>query len=491
MYFIGIDVGTSATKLLLMDEGGGVRSVVSRRYSTAMPQPGWSEQNPDDWWDAVCNGIPELLEGVDASQVTGIGCCGQMHGLVTLDARDRVIRPAILWNDSRSRYQVGCLNRDIGREAIARYTGNVAYVGFTAPKLLWLREEEPEHFSAIRKIMLPKDYITFRLTGEYVTDYSDASGTLLLDVRNRCWSKHMLGLCGLWRAKMPRLCESWEEVGTLLPEVADRLGLPRTVRVCAGAGDNASAAVGAGAVGEGSCNIVLGTAGTILMNMASYHEDKDNKLHCFCNAEGGWNLMGCILTAAGCNEWWMGNVLQTEDYTAEQGAISLAALGQNDVFFLPYLMGERTPHNDPRARGAFVGMRATSTRADLTQAVLEGVAFALRDCACIAREEELDVSSSTICGGGARSRLWLSIISDVLGIPLRITQTEQAPAMGAAMLASVCCGAYGDVAQCARALVHTKGTVEPNREVVSLYNGRYDTWRRIYPALRGVFQEIL
>lgn len=491
MYFIGIDIGTSATKLLLMDEKGSVLRLVQKTYPTCFLEPGWSEQNPESWWKAVCAGIPELLDGFDAGEVKGMGACGQMHGLVTLDKNDRIIRPAILWNDSRTRYQVDYLNHDVGRATLARHTGNVAYTGFTAPKLLWMREEEPENFGRVARMMLPKDYVNYRLTGVHSTDFSDASGTLLLDVEHKRWSKTMLSICGLRERQVPELFESSEVIGEVMPDVADALGLPHGVKVCAGAGDNAAAAVGTGSVGAGHCNIVMGTAGTILIPTEGYLCDKENQLHAFCSADGGWNLMGCILSAAGCARWWVEDVVGTRDYPSEEERIQESNLGQNGVYFLPYLMGERTPHNDPRARGAFVGMRMDTTRADMTQAVLEGVAFALRDCLQVARAEEVDVNASTICGGGTHSRLWNSIVADILGIPLIITQTEQAPAFGAAMLASVAYGVYPSVKDCSRRLVHLKETVWPDRRIIASYQGHYFTWHQMYPALKGIYQQML
>ena len=286
MLFIGLDIGTSATKCLLMDAEGRVLKVTSRSQRTAYPEPGWSAQDPAMWWESVRSGVRELLEGVDAGEVCAIGACGQMHGLVVLDEKDEVIRPAILWNDSRTRYQVSYLEREVGEAFISEQTGNRPYTGFTAPKLLWMREEEPVNFARIRKVMLPKDYVNFRLTGVHSTDYSDASGTLLLDVEHKCWSKPMLSICGLREAYMPRLFESWETIGEILPEVASELGLPPTVKVCAGAGDNASAAVGTGTVGPGRCNIVLGTAGTMRVTTDGYFTDRRNALHSFCSADG-------------------------------------------------------------------------------------------------------------------------------------------------------------------------------------------------------------
>ena len=296
MYYIGIDLGTSAVKLLLMQGDGQIANIVSREYPIAFPHPGWSEQNPADWWDAVCAGIPELLNGFDASQVAGIGAGGQMHGLGVLDAQDNVIRPCILWNDGRTQKQVEYLNNVIGKENLSKYTANIAFAGFTAPKLLWMRDTEPENFAKISKIMLPKDYINYKLTGVHCTDYSDASGMLLLDVQHKCWSKEMLDICGVSEAKMPKLFESWEPVGTLTAEAAAKLGLPEGVKVCAGAGDNAAAAVGCGAVGNGKCNISLGTSGTVFITSSTFGVDTQNALHSFDHADGGYHLMGCILS---------------------------------------------------------------------------------------------------------------------------------------------------------------------------------------------------
>ena len=484
MLLIGIDLGTSAVKLLLMDENGTIHRIVSREYPLEFPQPGWSQQAPEDWWNAVCDGLPELLEGFDASQVRGIGAGGQMHGLVVLDADDNVIRPAILWNDGRTQKQVEFLNGEIGRETLSRCTANIAFAGFTAPKLLWMRENEPELFAKIRKIMLPKDYINYKLTGVFATDCSDASGMLLLDVEHRCWSREMLDICGISESQLPRLFESAQPIGTVRLDIAERFGLPGDVTVCAGAGDNAAAAVGCGAVGDGKCNISLGTSGTVFITSSRFGVDSSNALHSFDHADGGYHLMGCILSAASCSKWWMEDILRTKDFSGEEGGISPEKLGENDVFFLPYLMGERSPHNDPSARGAFIGMRMDSSRADMTQAVMEGVAFAIRDCVEIARSQGIVLHSSTLCGGGARSRIWRTILANVLGITLQLPQTEQGPGYGAAMLAAVACGAFADVKSCTDALVRIRDEVVPDPKLTEKYTAAYKHWRGIYPALR-------
>ena len=490
MLYIGVDLGTSAVKLLLMDEKGEIKNVVSKEYPLFFPHPGWSEQNPEDWKKAVLEGIPELLKGQDASQVAGIGSGGQMHGLVVLDDQDAVIRPAILWNDGRTQKQVDYLNEEIGRNVLSERTANIAFAGFTAPKILWMRENEPDKFARICKIMLPKDYINYILTGVHCTDYSDASGMLLLDVKNRCWSQEMLDLCGVTEAQMPKLFESYECVGTLKPEIAKVLGLPETVRVAAGAGDNAAAAVGTGTVGEGGCNISLGTSGTVFISSTRFGVDPHNALHSFDHADGGWHLMGCMLSAASCNKWLMEDVLGTTDYASEQAPITDDRLGNNGVFFLPYLMGERSPINDVLARGTFTGMTMDTGRADMVQAMLEGVAFAIRDSMEVARSLGIDIQRSKICGGGAKSPLWKKIMANVLNIELDSTESEQGPGMGGAMLAMVACGAYPSVQAVCDALVRVASTVKPDPEIAARYEKRYSQFREIYPALKPVFRKL-
>ena len=491
MLYIGVDLGTSAVKLLLMDEQGQIRKVVSKEYPLEFPQPGWSQQKPEDWKKAVFEGIPELLIGEDASQVAGIGAGGQMHGLVVLDKDDNVIRPAILWNDGRTAAQVDYLNKEIGMDKLSAWTANIAFAGFTAPKILWMRENEPENFGKIAKIMLPKDYINYILTGVHCCDYSDASGMLLLDVEHKRWSREMLDICGITEAQMPRLFESFEKVGTVLPEVAAALGLPENVAVAAGAGDNAAAAVGTGVVGDGGCNISLGTSGTVFISSDSFRVDDNNALHAFAHADGGYHLMGCMLSAASCNKWLMDDIYRASDYAAEQAPITREKLGHNHVYFLPYLMGERSPLNDTNARGTFTGLTMDTTRADLVQAVLEGVAFAIRDSFEVVKKLGIDVKSSKICGGGAKSPLWKEIFANVLNMELELVASEQGPGMGGAMLAMVASGAYPSVAAACDKLVSVVDTVKPDPQLAALYEEKYQKFRRIYPALKSVFPEIL
>ena len=488
MYYIGVDLGTSAVKLLLMEGSGKICNIVSKEYPLFFPHPGWSEQNPEDWFAQSMEGIKELTEGIDRKEVAGIGFGGQMHGLVTLDKDDNVIRPAILWNDGRTGEETEYLNTVIGKEKLSQYTANIAFAGFTAPKILWMQKHEPENFKKVVKIMLPKDYLAYRLSGSFCTDVSDASGMLLLDVKNRCWSKEMLEICHITEEQLPKLYESWQVVGNLKAEVAKELGFSEDVKVVAGAGDNAAAAVGTGTVGDGQCNISLGTSGTIFISSKDFGVDENNALHSFDHADGSYHLMGCMLSAASCNKWWAEEILGTKDFAAEQAPIQ--KLGENHVFFLPYLMGERSPHNDPAARGSFIGLRMDSTRADMTQAVLEGVAFAIKDCVEIARAQGVEIASSTLCGGGAKSPLWREIMANILGIPLALPQTEQGPGYGGAMLAAVACGEYATVQECADKLIKIKSVTEPDPALVKKYAARYELWHKLYPTLKPLYAEM-
>ena len=491
MLYIGIDLGTSSAKLLLMEGSGQIINTVTKEYPLEFPQPGWSQQSPEDWRKAVMEGIPELLKGFDGAEVAAIGCGGQMHGLVVLDKDDNIIRPTILWNDGRTAKQVDYLNNEIGKDKLSELTANIAFAGFTAPKILWMKENEPENFARIAKIMLPKDYINYILTGVHSCDYSDASGMLLLDVEKKVWSKEMLDICGISESQMPKLFESYECIGTVKPEIAKRLGIPETTKVCAGAGDNAAAAVGTGVVGEGGCNISLGTSGTVFISSDKFGVDPNNALHAFAHADGGWHLMGCMLSAASCNKWLMEDIFKTTDYAAEQGPITDDRLGENHVYFLPYLMGERSPINDTNARGTFIGMTMDTTRADLTQAVLEGVAFAIRDSVEVAKSLGIEINTSKICGGGAKSPLWKKIMANVLNIELQSPESEQGPGMGGAMLAMVACGEYASVKDACDAIVHVASTVKPEPELVEKYEKRYRQFQKIYPACKNLFPNLI
>lgn len=381
-----------------------------------------------------------------------------MHGLVVLDENDQIIRPAILWNDGRTTKETDYLNNVIGKEKLSELTGNIAFAGFSAPKILWMQKNEPDLFAKIAKIMLPKDYLAYRLTGVFSTDYSDASGMLLLDVKNKCWSKEMLEICGVQIKQMPKLYESYEKIGEIKPEIAKELGFSEACIVAAGAGDNAAAAIGTGTVGEGKCNLSLGTSGTLFLSSSGFGVDPNNALHSFAHADGSFHLMGCMLSAASCNNWWMKDILGTEDYISEQKPVQklLAEgnLGQNHVFFLPYLMGERSPHNNPNARAAFIGMSMDTSRSDMLQAVFEGVAYGLKDSLMVAKSIGVIPKSATICGGGA-------------------------------ILAAVAAGEYPDTETAVQKMIKQKDVTTPEKELVAKYEKGYETFVSLYPALYG------
>ena len=489
-YYIGADLGTSALKLLLTDVNGNIINSVTNSYDVSYPAPGWSEQSPDLWWDAFCKGIKQLTKDVAPDDIDGIAVAGQMHGLVILDENDHVIRPAILWNDGRTDNETDYLNTVIGKQKLSELTANIAFAGFTAPKILWMQKNEPENFAKIKKIMLPKDYINYRLTGVFATDYSDASGMLLLDVKNKCWSKEMIKICNISENQLPALFDSYKKIGTVCDQVAKELGISTNTVVAAGAGDNAAAAVGTGTVGNGKCNISLGTSGTIFISSDKFGVDSNNAIHSFDHSDGGFHLMGCILSAASCNKWFCDEILKTDDYAGQQADITDDKLGNNHVYFLPYLMGERSPINDTDARGMFIGMRPDTTRSDMILAILEGVAFAIKDNLEIAKSLGIDITKSGICGGGGKSPLWRKIISNVLGVTLEVPLVEEGPGLGGAMLAMVACGKYESVENCCEKLVKVKETVETNKEITARYEAAYKKYKKIYPAVKQLYKDI-
>ena len=487
MYYIGVDLGTSALKLVMMKGNGELVKTVSKEYPLYFPRSGWSEQNPTDWFLAVKEGLKELAACAD-EKIAGISFGGQMHGLVILDKDDNVLRPAILWNDGRSTEETDYLNNVIGKEKLSKLTANIAFAGFTAPKILWVKNNEPEIFSKISKIMLPKDYISYMLSGNFSTDYSDASGMLLLDVKNKKWSKEMIDICSISEDMLPKLYESYEPVGDIKPELAKELGLNEGIKIVAGAGDNAAAAIGTATVGEGACNISLGTSGTVFISSKNFGVDNFNALHSFAHADGNYHLMGCMLSAASCNKWWMEEILKTKDFAKEQNNID--NIGENKVFFLPYLMGERSPHNDPDAAGTFIGMRMDTKREDMTLAVFEGVTFALRDSLEVARSLGIKIEKTMICGGGAKSPLWKRLVANILNVEVDVPMSEEGPGFGAAILAAVGCGEYESVEKAAKSIIKIKEKIKPEADLVVKYEEKYQKFKRIYPALKDVFKEI-
>jgi xylulokinase len=489
MLFVGVDLGTSSVKMLLMDEAGKILNIVSEEYPLYFPKTGWSEQKPEDWWNGFKTGLVKLIDGFKAEDVAGISFGGQMHGLVILDENDSVLRPAILWNDGRTQKECDYYNKTIGREKISEYTGNMAFTGFTAPKLLWLKENEPEVFAKINKIMLPKDYLAYMLSGVHCTDVSDASGMLLFDVRNKRWSEEMCELTGISVNQLAKVFESYEVVGTIKPDVAKELGLSDKVKIIAGAGDNAAGAVGTGTLEHGMCSVSLGTSGTVFISTNDYAVDPQNTMHTFAHANGKYHFLGCMLSAASSNKWWMDDIIGTKDYAAEQKNIT--KLGKNSVYYLPYLMGERTPHNNPNARGVFAGLSLDTTREDMTQAVMEGVSYALRDSLEIARSFGVKIERIRAIGGGAKSPLWCKILANVMNVKVDKINCEEGPGYGAAILAAVGCGVYSSVEEAASKFITVVDTIDQDEELVAEYEKRYQVFKSIYPALIPVFDKIV
>lgn len=479
MLYVGIDLGTSSVKMILCDEKGNVLKTVSREYPIYFPRDGYSEQNPEDWYDETIKGLRELTQG-QGDKVKGLSIAGQMHGLVMLDENDRVIRPAILWNDSRSTEECDYLNNVIGTKKLTEMTANIAFPGFTAPKILWVMKNEEEAFKRCRKIMLPKDYIVYRLTGVFCTEPSDASGLLLFDVKNKCYSKEMLDICHITEDMLPQIYESFAPCGTVKKSIADSLGWGN-VTVAPGAGDNAAAAVGMGVVGENKCSISLGTSGTVFITSSNFTVDDKNALHSFAHADSNYHLMGCILSAASCNKWFLEDILKTKDYAeCEQSK----ADGENSVIFLPYLMGERSPHNDPYARGAFAGISMDTERGDMIKAVMEGVCYALRDSVEIARAQGIEINEARVCGGGAKSRLWCEILADVLRVKVIKTNCSEGPSFGGAVLAMVAAGEYESVEAATDAMVKVSSEITYDEAVAKKYDKGYERFKSLYVSLK-------
>ncbi|MBR6360692.1 MAG: xylulokinase [Clostridia bacterium] len=472
-YYIGLDVGTSSVKAMLTD-GKSITGSVSRDYPLSLPKPGWSEQNPEDWLRESVSAIEELTAGIDKSAVRAISFSGQMHGLVMLDKDDKPIRPALLWNDGRSEKQTAYLNNEKGREFLLEKTGNIAFAGFTAPKLLWVYENEPENFAKAEKICLPKDYVAYMLSGVFATDTSDAAGTLYFDTENRRWSKEMLELLNIDESKLPKVYESYEAVGTLKKEYADKLGLPESVKIVIGAGDNAASAIGTGTVNDGDCNISLGTSGTVFVCSDRFNCDKKNAIHSFCSANGKYHYLACTLTAASSQKWWIEDILKS-GYDFDISTLE----GKSDVLFLPYLMGERSPVNDTAVRGVFAGLSMNTSREEMTLAVLEGVAFSLKENIEIIKSLGVDIHKSKICGGGTRNKFWVQLCADILGIDIEIPEFEHGGVLGACILAAKGCA--DDISP---AFYGIKETVHPDKAMNEFYEKKYGRYLKMYPLAK-------
>lgn len=479
---LGLDVGTTGVRCIAIDEVGRLLAEATAEYPLLSPHPGWSEQNPEDWWEATRTVVGRVAKEVGID-VAGIGLTGQMHGAVFLDANDAVIRPALLWNDQRTQKQCDEITEKVGAEALIRIAGNPALTGFQAPKLLWLRDEEPLSYAKVQRLLLPKDYIRLRLTGVAATDASDASGTLLLDLRSRTWSDEILNALDIPRRWLPDVFEGPEATGDVLASVADQLGLRPGITVAAGGGDNAAAAVGNGIVSAGLASCSIGTSGVLFAHSDKLSPDPSGRLHAFCHAvPDRYHLMGVTLSAGGSLRWWR-DVLGTAASYEELGRLAAQAPpGSEGLVFLPYLTGERSPHLDPLARGAFFGLSSRHSAAHLTRALMEGVAFSLRDCLELMRQIGTVPTQVRATGGGARSDFWRQLLADVLGCPIVRTVSDQGPAYGAALLAGVAAGVYANVEEACAGIELRTEVCEPDSERVRLYDDYHAEYQSLYSA---------
>jgi len=485
---VGLDVGTGGARAVALAESGEIVAEASSAYPLHSPRPGWTEQDPADWWEGA-KGVLEQVATEAGERVAGIGLTGQMHGSVFLDASDEAIRPALLWNDQRTHRQCEQITSAIGEGRLISIAGNPALTGFQAPKIVWLREEEPDNFGRISHVLLPKDYVRLQLTGEYATDASDAAGTLLFDMQARDWSGQILDALEIPQGWMPEVYEGPESTGVLRESVAEELGLPQGIPVAAGGGDNAAAAVGTGIVGPGLVNSSVGTSGVLFAHASEFNPDPSGRLHAFCHAvPGAYHLMGVTLSAGGSLSWWRETL--GGDYDELVEAASGVRPGSEGLIFLPYLSGERTPHLDPRARGAFFGLTARHGARHMTRAVMEGVIFSLRDSLEIMYGLGVPVEDVRATGGGARSNLWLQLQADIYATPIRRTVADEGPAYGAALLAGVASGTYADVEEATSVVRLREETTEPDPQRTKIYEEHYEVYRSLYPATSSAMSRL-
>jgi len=500
-YLLGIDLGTSGVRALLMDEGGMVVCSRSCDYPLKIPRPGWAEQEPNDWWRATCRAVRELLEQapVRPRDIAAAGLTGQMHGSVFLDGRGDVVCPAILWCDQRTGAECEEITRRVGRRRVLEVTCNPVLTGFQAPKILWLQRNSPAAWHRVAHVLLPKDYLRFRLTGEFATDVSDASGTSLFDVRKRRWSPEMMEAVGVRPSLLPEPFESPALTGSVSPQAARLTGLLAGTPVAAGAGDQAAGGIGSGIVEEGRVSLSLGTSGVVFVHASRPLRDRQGRLHTFCHAvPGAWHLMGVMLSAGGSYRWFRdafwtagGRRRSRSIYGEMERAASAIPPGCDGLLFLPYLSGERCPYPDPNARAVFFGLSLTHSIAHAARSILEGVAFGIRDSVELMREAKVPVGKTfRVTGGGSRSDLWVSICADVLGRKMARLAVDEGPAYGAAMIAATAIGLFPDVPAACRRLVKERRVFTPDRNRATLYARLYPVYRNLYASLRGSFADL-
>lgn len=502
-YVIGVDCGTSGTKTVLFDEAGSVIASKTIEYPMYQPKNGYAEQDPADWANAMINTIKAVMSasGVKKEDVKGIGISGQMHGLVMLDKDNNVIRPSIIWCDQRTEKEVEWMNENVGREKLVSITANPALTGWTAAKILWVKNNEPENYAKVAHILLPKDYLRFVLTHEYATEVSDASGMQILDVANRKWSDELLTAFGIEKQWLGKVYESCEVTGTLTKAMADELGLMESTIVVGGAGDNAGAAIGTGVCEDGKAFTTIGTSGVVFAHTSKISIDPKGRVHTCCAAvPGAWHVMGVTQGAGLSLKWFRDNFCGSEKETAKYMGVDeyylmdkqaeTVPVGAERLLYLPYLMGERTPHLDPNARGVFFGLSAMHTKKHMLRAVMEGVSYSLRDCVEVFREMDINVSDMMACGGGGSSPLWRSMLADLYNCPVKTASSKEGPALGVALLASVGAGIYSSVPEACAAVVKTDKTQNPDSAKVPEYEKFYRLYREIYPALKEQFAKL-
>ncbi|MDQ7026016.1 MAG: xylulokinase [Anaerolineae bacterium] len=492
-YFMGIDISTTSAKAIIIDDTGNVKAIGSTAQPISQPYPLWSEQNPSDWWDGIIKSIQAALKEANLSgdDIAGIGLTGQMHGLVMLDANGEVLRPSILWNDQRTQEQCDQMTETIGFERLIELTGNRALTGFTAPKILWVRDNEADIYAKCAHILLPKDYIRYQLTGDYATDLAGAAGTSLLNVADRQWSDEVLDALKVPHEWLPTVHEGSQKTGEISSEAASRTGLKVGTPVFGGGGDQAAGAVGMGCVSPNKIGVTVGTSGVVFAPLADYAYEPEGRLHAFCHAVAGqWHFMGVMLSAAGSLQWYRDTLAPNVSFDDLLAEAENVEVGSDGLYFLPYLTGERTPHPDPLARGAFIGLTTRHSRGHMTRAVLEGVAFGLKDSFtlidAVGLPEKYDVR---ISGGGAKSPIWQQIIADIFAAPLVNVNTPEAGAFGAALLAATGTGSFASVQAACEATIQTGEVVQPSANVAA-YQDLYAVYRDLYPSLQNIFSRL-
>ncbi len=489
-YLIGIDIGTSGTKSVLF-KGNKVVASHMAEYPVYQPENGWAEQNPEDWWNATCETVRKITESIDSTEIAGIGLSGQMHGLVMLDENNDVIRPSIIWCDQRTAAECAEIEEAVGHERLIEITANPALTGFTASKIMWVKKHEPENYAKCKHILLPKDYVRFKLTGEYATDVSDASGMQLMDIKNRCWSDEILDILGIDRSLLAKMHESAEVSGYVTEESAKLIGIKAGIPVAAGAGDNAAAAVGTGIVSEGKAFATIGTSGVVFAHTDKPKIDPKGRVHTFCCAvPDKWHVMGVTQAAGLSLKWFRENFCKELSYIEMDALAEAKPIGSDRLLYLPYLMGERTPHLDADARGVFFGLSASHDVGNMIRAVMEGVAYSLRDCLDVLREMGIMTDEITACGGGGTSKLWRKILADLFGSRVKTITSKEGPALGAAILAGVCAGEFASVEEACEAMIEEKDILAPDKEDSDLYENCYSLYKQIYPSLKDLYKEL-